>query len=805
MREATRVPSPAVTKPVKEEKLVAPVSALPASSSQAAPEGPSTGSSSASAQADDEHKLTTYVNTTAALSQLVKDRGAGLFDRSEFPVVALDFHVQQRATEAPAFASEAVLGTWPASHQRPSPTHNAESTELLAISITGLPTTCCTPLSVTATTASADSVTVADGRDGGGAATLQQPLQRQQLHTVVLHLGPALDRFRAASLVATLLEDSAVVKVVHGVHAAAFALSTLVTPIRVANCVDLQLAFEHVVGASGRRADVAKIARHCGVPVETAFRDAVESRGGKESFALSRECSLSTLQRLRARTVALLSCYRAMFVGSAGAGTGARCGHGGDSDSVVVAADSDGGASHRHARETRALLTRTTTRRWDHAVANRGVPSVWFDPAQDYAARSFEYLETLEDMRLSSRATGQATVSASTPTPQLSLSAMTASRLPAAPRLECDLDPLLALLPDRFRRAILAIDGFRDTLVDICLDVGRLPHVYVGKGQRISLVSVGASAPADATGCVSGAATAGDPTGAVASDGAGSDTVTKADVDEVLANLGGPHKIGFDNRAGIDRQLHRISVMRSKTGEVYGLTLRVGRALEHAANVLQDVLMSSWHRDKSVLLLGRPGCGKTTLIRDVARSIAATRENVCIIDTSNEIGGDGLVPHTCVGWARRMMVPSLEEQASVMIECVQNHTVETLVIDEIGRRAEVLAAATVRQRGPRLIASGHGNFRSLLKNPDLKGLVGGVQQVLVGDAAAAKSAHGNKLQHERAGAPIFDIIIELDHVERGHCRVIWDAGAAVDAVLRGEEFACEERQQDLSVRGILVP
>ncbi|KAJ0389978.1 hypothetical protein P43SY_011652 [Pythium insidiosum] len=191
--------------------------------------------------------------------------------------------------------------------------------------------------------------------------------------------------------------------------------------------------------------------------------------------------------------------------------------------------------------------------------------------------------------------------------------------------------------------------------------------------------------------------------------------------------MGGEHKIGDDNRAGIDRQLHRISVMRNKTQQIYGLTLRVGRTLRYASNMLLDLLLSPTHHDKSVLLLGRPGSGKTTLIRDIARCISETGENVCIIDTSNEIGGDGVVPHSCIGWARRMMVRSLDEQASVMIECVQNHTVETLIVDEIGRKAEVNAAGTVRQRGPRLIASAHGDLSSLIKNVDLKGLIGGRQ------------------------------------------------------------------------------
>ncbi|RAW26073.1 hypothetical protein PC110_g17521 [Phytophthora cactorum] len=333
--------------------------------------------------------------------------------------------------------------------------------------------------------------------------------------------------------------------------------------------------------------------------------------------------------------------------------------------------------------------------------------------------------------------------------------------------LQCELDSLLDLLPSSYRDAIREVENYHFRLVDICIDVGRAPFACTGKRQRILLSQDGT-------------------------------VVSKEIIDEIIANLGGEMHIGDDNRAGIDRQLHRISVMRTKTDEVYGLTMRVGRALRNAACVLTDLLLSDRHADKSVLVLGHPGSGKTTLIRDVARCVSETMENVCIIDTSNEIGGDGLVPHECVGWARRMMVPSLEAQAGVMVECVQNHTVETLIVDEIGRKAEVLDVSTVRQRGPRLIASAHGDFRALIKNPDLKGLVGGSQQVIVGDKEAKASNQG-KLQTQRAGNPIFDVIVELDHVVRGRCRIIWDVAKAADNVLEGNGYSFETRRWDAKV------
>jgi stage III sporulation protein SpoIIIAA len=189
--------------------------------------------------------------------------------------------------------------------------------------------------------------------------------------------------------------------------------------------------------------------------------------------------------------------------------------------------------------------------------------------------------------------------------------------------------------------------------------------------------------------------------------------VTAEDVAEVVRAVGGESGFGGDNRAGLEGQLHRVSAMRNTRGFIFGMTLRVGRAVRGQADALRDVLLGS---RASVLVLGTPGAGKTTLIRDIARAMAEEHENVCVIDTSNEIGGDGDVPHRCIGWARRMMVPTLNAQAKVMVECLQNHTVGTMVIDEIGRQAEVEAARTVRQRGVRLVASVHGDLRTLLRN-----------------------------------------------------------------------------------------
>ncbi|KAE9121289.1 hypothetical protein PF007_g7855 [Phytophthora fragariae] len=364
-----------------------------------------------------------------------------------------------------------------------------------------------------------------------------------------------------------------------------------------------------------------------------------------------------------------------------------------------------------------------TTARWEYAVANCGRPAIRFDPEDDSQPRSLECLVLSESAAL------QCGASSTVEVPEL--------------ELQCELESLLRLIPSEYGDSIRAIRNYRECLIDICIDDSRPPFVYIGKKKRVVLTKD--EAP-----------------------------VSKDTIDEILRNLGGEMRIGGDNRAGINRQLHRISVMRSTSDEVYAFTMRVGRALRNAACVLTDLLLSERHADKSVLVQGYPGSGKTTIIRDVARCVSETMENVCIIDTSNEIGGDGLVPHGCVGWARRMM-------------------------------AEVLAASTVRQRGPRLIASAHGDFRALLQNPDLKGLVGGSQQVTVGDSAAAQSATKSKLQTQRAGNPIFDVVVERDHVVRGRCRIIWDVTNAVDSVIDGEKkYSFETRQWDASTRGVQV-
>lgn len=187
---------------------------------------------------------------------------------------------------------------------------------------------------------------------------------------------------------------------------------------------------------------------------------------------------------------------------------------------------------------------------------------------------------------------------------------------------------------------------------------------------------------------------------------------------------------------------------------------------------------------------------QTAVVREVTR-VLAERLNVCIVDTSNEIAGDGDIPHPCVGYARRMMVPSLDKQSAVMIECVQNHTPEVMVIDEIGRPTEVEAARTCKNRGVRLIASAHGDLRKLVRNPQIKGLIGGVEQVTLGDAQAkeeeTRTGRLQKLKPQRAGPPTFDIIVELRRGEYNEWRIVLDSGSAIDAILEGSTYPAQRR------------
>lgn len=255
--------------------------------------------------------------------------------------------------------------------------------------------------------------------------------------------------------------------------------------------------------------------------------------------------------------------------------------------------------------------------------------------------------------------------------------------------------------------------------------------------------------------------------------------VSHADLEQVVAALG---EFGADNRAGIEGTLHRISAIRNRKGQVIGLTLRVGRAVTGTIDLIRDLIESG----KSVLMLGRPGVGKTTKLREIARVLADEfNKRVIVIDTSNEIAGDGDIPHPAIGGARRMQVAHPAQQHAVMIEAVENHMPEVIVIDEIGTAEEATAARTIAERGVQLIGTAHGNtLENLVNNPTLSDLVGGVQTVTLGDEEA-RLRGSQKTVTERKASPTFDAVVEI--VTRDEVIVHADTAVAVDRLLRGKE------------------
>ena len=314
-----------------------------------------------------------------------------------------------------------------------------------------------------------------------------------------------------------------------------------------------------------------------------------------------------------------------------------------------------------------------------------------------------------------------------------------------------DLDALLDVLPLDIRHAVEKAND-SDNLLEIILDLGRIPTSrFVDHEINIRETEV-----------------------------------TRAEIDYVDERTG---EFDADNRAGIERTLHRISAIRNRRGAVVGLTLRVGRAVYGTVDIIQDLIESG----KSVLILGRPGVGKTTLLREAARILAETKR-VVIVDTSNEIGGDGDVPHPAVGKARRMQVKVPTLQHEVMIEAVENHNPEVIVIDEIGRELEALAARTIAERGVQLIGTAHGQtLDNLLLNPTLSDLVGGIEAVTLSDEEARRRGT-QKTVLERRAPPTFDVLIEIQTRER--FAVHTDIMASVDALLRGFPLPPEVRTRD---------
>ena len=314
-----------------------------------------------------------------------------------------------------------------------------------------------------------------------------------------------------------------------------------------------------------------------------------------------------------------------------------------------------------------------------------------------------------------------------------------------------DLQALLGVLPPHVSEAVQRINN-SDNLLEIVMDLGRQPVARFVK-EEVTL-----------------------------SDG----DVTHEDINGVVKRIG---DFDADNRAGLERTLHRISGIRNRRGHIVGLTARVGRAVYGTIDIIQDFIES----EKSVLILGAPGVGKTTMLREAAR-ILAEKKRVVIVDTSNEIGGDGDVPHPAVGRARRMQVATPSLQHEVMIEAVENHNPEVIVIDEIGRELEALAARTIAERGVQLIGTAHGRtLDNLLLNPTLSDLVGGIESVTLSDEEARRRGT-QKTVLERRAPPTFDVLVEIK--ERDYVIVHPDVSAAVDAILRGYPPQPEVRYRD---------
>jgi len=267
--------------------------------------------------------------------------------------------------------------------------------------------------------------------------------------------------------------------------------------------------------------------------------------------------------------------------------------------------------------------------------------------------------------------------------------------------------------------------------------------------------------------------------------------VTEEDLQYVASRIS---SFGDDNRAGIERTLHRISAIRNRESRIVGLTCRVGRAVFGTIFTIEDLIGTG----KSILLLGRPGVGKTTMLREVARVLADDlKKRVVIVDTSNEIAGDGDIPHPAIGHARRMQVPTPTQQHAVMIEAVENHMPEVIIIDEIGTELEAAAARTIAERGVQLVGTAHGNtLENLIMNPTLSDLVGGIQSVTLGDEEARRRGTQKSIL-ERKAPPTFDVVVEIQSWEQ--VAVHPNVGETVDALLRGQLVSAEIRS--LSEKG----
>lgn len=316
-----------------------------------------------------------------------------------------------------------------------------------------------------------------------------------------------------------------------------------------------------------------------------------------------------------------------------------------------------------------------------------------------------------------------------------------------------DLDRLTEVLPEKVKKYV-SYEKMED-VIEIVLDIGRTPEIRHSGGKIDYL---------------------------------GDEFVEEEDINYITTRL---QEFTSDNRSGIPGTLHRISAIRNRQGKIIGLTCRIGRVVTGTIACIKDICMMN----KSILFLGRPGVGKTTKLREISRLVAdELGKRVVIVDTSNEIAGDGDTPHPAIGHARRMQVTQPEYQKDIMIEAVENHTPEVIVVDEIGTEAEAQAARTIAERGVMLIATAHGNsLENLIKNPTLSDLVGGIQSVTLGDDEAKRRA-SQKTVLEREKQPTFDVVIEI--LDRNTLAVYKDTAEAVDYILRGWPIRPEIRKVD---------
>ena len=322
------------------------------------------------------------------------------------------------------------------------------------------------------------------------------------------------------------------------------------------------------------------------------------------------------------------------------------------------------------------------------------------------------------------------------------------------PSTSDDLEALLEALPPSIGERMRALPQVAD-VIEVVMDLGRRPEARFGGGGEEVLLER---------------------------------EITPEDIGYVVDHIG---SFGEDNRAGIERTLHRISAIRNRNRKIVGLTCRVGRAVFGTIEIIGDLVESG----QSILIMGRPGIGKTTMLREAARVLADDLDKrVVIVDTSNEIAGDGDIPHPGIGRARRMQVRTPDLQHAVMIEAVENHMPEVIVIDEIGTELEALAARTIAERGVQLIGTAHGNnLDNLMLNPTLSDLIGGIQTVTLGDDEARRR-RTQKSVLERKAPPTFDVVVEI--VDRDRVAVHADVAETIDALLRGDALAPEMRWRD---------